>query len=149
MSDLNKVKVGDKVLKTSGHTYDRTLNLRVGTVVKLTKTQIKVEFRRRDDTYTENFRLSNGHKVGASPYYTCHIEPFTDEAYERFLAWRDRLRAERRVRDGAEKIEKVYRDNIRDDRTNAVISTENLVEAAELIDKTLKLLNYKEEESNA
>lgn len=132
------VKVGDQVLRESGYSYDRTLNLKIGTVKSVSKTRFKVSFKRKDDEYVQEFYLS-GEAFGKGPYYVDHVKPLTKEARERFNAWKARVIAERDIRDAGDKLNEAYRDNVRDDRDQK-ISTEDLCRAAAAINQAIDIL---------
>lgn len=141
-------KVGEKVLETSGYTYDRTMTLRIGTIKTVGKVRMKVQFiRKNDEPRIEEFVIATGERVGGQSFYHHKVEPLTTEAHERFNVWKTRVLAEKGIREAGEKFDKAYRDNIRDDRTNSLVPTKNLQEAAELIEKALTLLKFTPEEN--
>jgi len=148
-SGQDNFKVGDKVLETSGHTYDRTYSLRIGKVVKVGKSRMKVEFLRKDDVpRVEEFYVESGKKYGCGPYYHHEVCHLTEEKMVQFTNWKSRMIAERTVRGASEKLEKAYRDYVRDDRKESV-PTNDLVQAADLIEQALELLTPKQTEEES
>lgn len=138
------VKVGDKVLEEQGHTYDRTYALSIGTVQSVSKTRFKVAFARKDSDPRISDFYKTGKSYGQASYYHHECEPLTDEGKQRFFDLKERTLAERNICFAGEKIEKAYRDHVRDDREKKV-STANLNKANELVDKIVELLTPKEE----